>query len=171
MAQGAGTDAGDGEFGPAVIYSALITAGVLFHFIGFVTHYAAQRCEAAGLAERSHPRSHQDNLERLAHALVTLEASYVIEDGRLEPFRGGAEALAGVYERFKTPHGSVLVSVHDDAGEGQADGDADMSKVRICITTPASVLRAHAATGRYPGLQDLVEILELWDSLGDPNRS
>ncbi|TCO19078.1 hypothetical protein EV652_11455 [Kribbella steppae] len=32
----------DDSFGPAVIYAALVEEGVEFHFVGFVTHYAAE---------------------------------------------------------------------------------------------------------------------------------
>jgi len=147
-----------------VIYDTLLSSGATFYIIGFVTHYAAELC-AREYAGQTPARSHEDNVERLARALVTLDAGTRTEEGHLKPFSGDAAALHGVHQWFETPHGKVMVGVHD-SGEPVDGLDPVTAGVRICVTTSLEVLRAHAATGRFPGLDYIVEIAELFESAG-----
>lgn len=158
------TDPPAAEFGPAVIYDALLSAGVRFHFIGFVTHYAAELCGEKS-AERNPARSHEDNVERLARALVTLDARTRTVEGHLAPFTGDSAALHDIHQWFETPHGKVMAGVRVP-GEAIPGRDSIVAGVRICIDTSVEVLRAHAATGRFPGLDYIVEIVELFESAG-----
>ncbi|MGO1057265.1 hypothetical protein [Crossiella sp. CA198] len=162
------------DFGPAVIFNALLAAGVRFTFVGFITWHAAQLCQEQPPPEVPEPQSHEENLTRLACALVAIGVGSESADGAVRPFAGDPAALMDSDRWFTSPHGSVRVSVRyplDPRTAGsERDQDPLASAVRIVISTSATVLRQYLATGKYPGLDELVETVELFDSMADLNQ-
>ncbi|WP_280354723.1 hypothetical protein [Nocardia otitidiscaviarum] len=155
------------EFGPEVLFTALMDEGVQFVFVGFITHYAAQRYErrhrTGGLGS---PRTlaHGESLERLARALRSVDATVRGRSGEPTPFAGCGADLAGINEVFETPYGTV--SIVTDASEYDV-GSPEGTRIRIAIGCPTEYLRACAASGRFDDeLNRLLEIVELFEQLG-----
>lgn len=159
----------EGSFGPAVIFAALVEAGVRFHFVGFVTHYACQlyhQQHPANPASVSwQPQSHAENRIRLARALRELGVVAQTDNGA---------AVAVGQQRFETRHGDINVFVRTPTADEAVPGMDELSDgIRISITVPTTTLRSYVATGEFPGLLSVLEIVELFDasgSSGDANR-
>lgn len=162
-----GGHAAEDSFGPAVIFVALMEAGVRFHFIGFITHYASQLHDQHPVRAVDHPRSHAENRDRLARVLRELGAA--TDNGIPEPFTGDGSALTAGNHRFQTRHGDVAVYVHTDV-QDVPGLDEFSDGIQINITVPLPRLRAYVATGKFPGLDDVLEILELFESSRDSDR-
>jgi hypothetical protein len=152
-----------GEFGPDILYAALADAGVEFHFIGFITHYAAQRYDRRQQTGAPRPQalSHGDNLDRLARALRSVDAATRTRTGLLEQFTGRGSDVARIVETFETPHGTIDVRTNPhDYSAPLHDG------VRIVIGIPIERLRAYVATGRFDDdLAAILRIAELFEGI------
>src|SRR5262245_41138128 len=135
----------DGSFGPAVIISVLREAGVDFGCVGFVTAYALEVDRRQRTDDR--PRSDAENKDRLARALRELGA---VTDN--QPFIGDGTALASGRHEFRTQHGEVWVNTRTATSGRHAFAEG----VRIQIYIPTEELKAYEATGKYPGLADVV---------------
>ncbi|GAB3458077.1 hypothetical protein [Actinophytocola sediminis] len=156
-------------FGPAVIFTALMEAGVSFTFVGFITHYACelydQQHPGEPSGEGNEPRSHAENRNRLAHALRKLGAAGQTENGTTELFTGDGSALADRHQLFQTPHGVIRTSVRTPTADEEIAGmDTFTAGIRINITVPTSRLRSYVETGKFPGLVGVLEIVELFDA-------
>jgi hypothetical protein len=101
--------------------------------------------------------------------LRELGAATRTENGTPELFTGDGSALAGSYQHFQTPHGDIEVSVHTPTGDqGRSGIDALADGIVICVYVPTPKLRSYVATGKFPGLGAVLEIIEIFEEDEDP---
>ncbi|MFE9577339.1 hypothetical protein ACFYO1_13195 [Nocardia sp. NPDC006044] len=160
-----GVTASADAFGPEVLFTALMDQGVQFHYIGFITHEAAQRYNRRhrGQAPRPQGLSHGDNLIRLAFALRSVGASGRTGTGELAPFTGHGSDVARTTEIFETRHGTIHITTYP-SNEDRALPGSLSNQVRVVISIPTARLRGYIASGRFDDLGQLLEIVQLLDT-------
>jgi hypothetical protein len=168
---GAGPAAED-SFGPEVIFAALRESGVRCRLIGFVAGYASQlnrqKHPATPAPEGHRPRSHAENKDRLAGVLRELGATVRPENGTPEAFTGDGAALTDGRQSFRTPHGDIEVSVGAPVvDQARPDMDPLPTGLTISIHVSISSLRSSVATGKFPGLEVVLDSFEIFQD-ADP---
>jgi hypothetical protein len=149
------------SFGPSVIFAAFVESGAAFSIVGVVTHFARDwfHQQFDGLQSVVHelPSTHAGNLRRVAVAMARLG----IERQVVERFvRDAFESP--VSRRFVLEGGDVRIEVRPPTN-AETELSASVT-ISISLGTPA--LRAYVETGKYPGLDEVLEVCEVWDSAG-----
>ncbi|MBF6241904.1 hypothetical protein IU474_33185 [Nocardia otitidiscaviarum] len=134
-----------------------------FVFVGFITHYAAQRYEWRHLTGGP-ALSHGDSLDRLAGALRSVDVSIRGRTGEPIPFIGCGADLAGVNEIFETPYGTVHVVTEPTGFDLESHGSPEGGRIRIAIGCPTDHIRACVASRQFDAeLNQLLEIIKLFE--------